>query len=372
MCAELKELGIKPIVSVWPTINPNSENWEYMNEKNMLVRTENGQYGTFNFFGQQTFIDTMNPHTREYVWSKIKENYYDYGIKSFWLDEAEPEVHPQQFGHLHFYPGNGAQTAMMYPYYYVKMLYDGLTSVGEKEVISLTRAAYPGSQKYGAAVWNGDIVSDWRALRQSVTSGLSMAMCGIPWWNSDIGGFLNGDTESEEFRELLVRWFQFGLFSPIMRLHGDRKRTKDQPNPHPELMCKSGGPNEIWCFGEENYETLKKLIETREKLKSYTVKYMDIASKTGSPIMRPMFYDFYEDEICYTLEDQYMYGEDILFAPIMEKGQIERKVYLPAGYWILTKDGSEYEGGQWFTISAKLNEYIAFVKKDSDVLKAFE
>ena len=157
-----------------------------------------------------------------------------------------------------------------------------------------------------------------------------------------------------------------------MRLHGDRKRTKDQPNPHPELMCKSGGPNEIWCFGEENYETLKKLIETREKLKSYTVKYMDIASKTGSPIMRPMFYDFYEDEICYTLEDQYMYGEDILFAPIMEKGQIERKVYLPAGYWILTKDGSEYEGGQWFTISAKLNEYIAFVKKDSDVLKAFE
>jgi len=372
MCTELKELGIKPIVSVWPTINPNSENWEYMNEENMLVRTENGQYGTFNFFGQQTFIDTMNPHTREYVWSKIKENYYDYGIHSFWLDEAEPEVHPQQFGHLHFYPGNGAQTAMLYPYYYVKMLYDGLTSVGETEVISLTRAAYPGSQKYGAAVWNGDIVSDWRALRQSVTSGLSMAMCGIPWWNSDIGGFLNGDTESEEFRELLVRWFQFGLFSPIMRLHGDRKRTKDQPNPHSELMCKSGGPNEIWCFGEENYEILKKLIETRERLKPYTVKYMNIASMTGSPIMRPMFYDFYEDEICYSLEDQYMYGEDILFAPIMEQGQTERQVYLPKGKWILTKDGTEYEGGKWFVIGAKLNEYIAFVKAGSEVLKVFE
>ena len=371
MCAELKELGIKPIVSVWPTINPNSKNWEYMNENNMLVRTENGQYGTFNFFGQQTFIDAMNPETRKFVWSKIKENYYDYGIHSFWLDEAEPEVHPQQFGHLHFYPGNGAQTAMLYPYYYVQMLYDGLKEAGEEEVISLTRAAYPGSQKFGAAVWNGDIVSDWRALRQSVTSGLSMAMCGIPWWNSDIGGFLNGDTENEEFRELMVRWFQFGLFSPIMRLHGDRKRTKDQPNPHPELMCKSGGPNEIWCFGDENYITIKKLIETREKLKPYIVKYMDIASKTGSPIMRPMFFDFYEDEICYTLEDQYMFGEDILFAPIMEKGQVERKVYLPEGKWVSVIDKKVYEGKQWLNVHAELNQYIAFVKEGSEVLAVF-
>ncbi len=371
MCDELKELGIKPIVSVWPTIHPNSENWEEMNEKNMLVRTENGQFGTFNFFGQVTFIDVLNPETRSFVWDKIKKNYYDYGIHSFWLDEAEPEVHPQQFGHYHFYLGNGAQTAMLYPYYYVKMLYDGLNEAGETEIISLTRAAYPGSQKYGAAVWNGDIVSDWRALRQSVTSGLSMAMCGIPWWNSDIGGFLHGDTENEEFRELMVRWFQFGLFSPIMRLHGDRKRIKDQPNPHPELMCKSGGPNEIWCFGEENYETLKSLIQTRERLKPYTIKYMDIASKTGSPIMRPMFYDFYEDEVCFCLEDQYMYGEDILFAPIMEKGQVERKVYLPEGNWISVIDKKVYTGKQWLDVHANLHEYIAFVKEGSDVLEVF-
>ncbi len=370
MCRELKELGIKPIVSIWPTINPNSENWEYMNEKNLLVRTENGQYGTFAFFGQQTFIDTLNPETREFVWSKIKENYYDKGIHSFWLDEAEPEVHPQQFGHLHFYLGNGAQTALLYPYYYVKMLYDGLKEAGETEIISLTRAAYPGSQKYGAAVWNGDIVSDWRALRQSVTSGLSMAMCGIPWWNSDIGGFINGDTESEEFRELLVRWFQFGLFSPIMRLHGDRKRLKDQPV-NPELLAQSGGPNEIWRFGEENYQIIKAVIETREKLKPYIVKYMDISSATGSPMMRPMFYDFHEDEICYTLEDQYMFGEDILFAPIMERGQTERKVYLPEGNWISVIDGSEVSGMQWINVHAEINQYIAFVKAGSDIICAF-
>ena len=372
MCDELKELGIKPIVSIWPTINPNSENYQEMNEANMLVRTENGQFGTFNFYGQQTFIDPMNPETRKFVWEKIKKNYYDYGIHSFWLDEAEPEVHPQQFGHLKFYLGNGAQTAMLYPYYYVKMLYEGLQEAGETEIISLTRAAYPGSQKYGAAVWNGDIQSDWRALRQSVTSGLSMGMCGIPWWNSDIGGFFNGNPDDEEFRKLLVRWFQFGLFSPIMRLHGARIRTKNQPEPNPGIIERSGGPNEIWCFGDENYVTIKKLIETREKLKPYTIKCMDTASTTGAPVMRPMFFDFYEDEVCYTLEDQYMYGEDILFAPIMEKDSVERKVYLPKGNWVLTKDKQAYTGGQWVTIHAELNEYIAFVKAGSEVLKAFE
>lgn len=164
MCKELKEMGIKPIVSIWPTINPNSENYRAMDEANMLVRTENGQYGTFSFYGQQTFIDIMNPETRKFVWDKIKKNYYDYGIQNFWLDEAELEVHPQQFGHLHFYKGNGAQTALLYPYYYVQMIYDGLKEQGETEIISLTRAAYPGSQKYGATVWNGDIMSNWEAL----------------------------------------------------------------------------------------------------------------------------------------------------------------------------------------------------------------
>lgn len=372
MCEELENMGIKPIVSIWPTINPNSENYEDMNEKNMLVRTENGQYGTFSFYGQQTFIDVMNPETRKFVWEKIKKNYYDYGIKNFWLDEAEPEVHPQQFGHLHFYLGNGAQTALLYPYYYVKMLYEGLKEEGEEEIISLTRAAYPGSQKYGAAVWNGDILSDWRALKQSVTSGLSMGMCGISWWNSDIGGFLGGDTESEEFRELIVRWFQFGLFSPIMRLHGSRLRTPDQEEPNPGIIERSGGPNEIWCFGDENYETIKKLIETREKLKPYIMKYMNIASESGSPIMRPMFYDFYEDEVCYTLEDQYMFGEDILFAPIMNRGQVERTVYLPEGEWKSVIDKKVYHGKQTILIRAEINQYIAFVKDGSDVWNVFE
>lgn len=372
MFDELEELGIHPIVSVWPTINPKSENYHEMSEGNMLVRTENGQYGIFEFHGQQTFIDVMNPKTARFVWDKLKNNYYDYGVRSFWLDEAEPEVHPQQFANLKFYLGNGAQTALLYPYYYAKMIYEGLKEEGEDKIVSLIRAAYPGIQKYGAAVWNGDILSTFEALRMSVKSGLSMAMCGIPWWNSDIGGFLMGDTESEYFRELIVRWFQFGLFSPIMRLHGLRQRQENYKSRHPGIIEESGGDNEIWSFGESNYPILKNLVELRSRMKPYTLKYMDIASKTGKPIMRPMFFDYYQDEICYTLDDQYMYGEEILFAPIVERGQEQRTVYLPEGNWINVFDKKTYSGQQTITCRARLHEFIAFVKEGSDALQIFD
>lgn len=371
MCRELEEMGIHPVVSIWPTINPASENYREMNDKNLLVRTENGQFGQFDFYGQQAFVDFMNPETRNFVWEKAKQNYYKYGIKTFWLDEAEPEVHPQQPGHLKYYLGNGAQVAQMYPYYYAKAFYDGLKAEGEKEVVSLTRAAYPGSQRFGAIVWNGDIESSFRNLKMSIKSGLSMGICGIPWWNSDIGGFFNGNIESDYFRELIVRWFQFGVFCPVMRLHGSRLRPSYHVERHPGVKEPSGGDNEIWCFGEKNYPVLKKLIELRERLKDYTCECMAQASATGTPVMRPMFWDYYEDEKCYTLEDQYMYGRDILFAPIYEQGQTQREVYLPEGRWIFVRDGSVTEGGKTITCHAEIDEFIAFVREGSPVISCF-
>lgn len=376
MVDELKEMGIEPVVSVWPTISPKSENWGEMNDRNMLVRTENGQYPTFDFFGMITFIDPTNPETAKFYWDKVKKNYYDYGIKNFWLDEAEPEVHPQQFANLKMYAGNGAQVALLYPYYYNKIFYDGLKSEGETDIISLTRAAYAGSQRVGACVWNGDIMSSFFALKQSITSGLSMGMCGIPWWNSDIGGFLFGDTESASFRELLVRWFQFGLFCPVMRLHGTRLTQSYYVDEAPDVMVKGGGYNEIWHFGEENYPVLKKLIETRIKLRDYTLSLAKDAHENGAPMMRPMFFEFPQDGLCYTLWDQYMYGSDILFAPIYNEGQTEREVYLPEGEWVRVgnreNDKREYAGGKTVAVKAEVSEYIAFVRKGSEVIKAFD
>ncbi len=371
MCDELYSLGMRPVVSIWPTINPSSHNWQTMNEENMLVRTENGQYGSFDFHGLQAFIDPTNPRTREYVWQQAKKNYYDVGIKTFWLDEAEPEVHPQQFHHLRFHIGNGAQVALTYPYYYVKTFHDGLKGEGEEEIVSLTRAAYPGSQKLGAIVWNGDIPSNWQALRESVVSGLSMGICGIPWWNSDIGGFHSGDPESEDFRELIVRWFQFGLFSPVMRLHGTRMKAKGQEDRHPGVLEPAGGDNEIWAFGERNLPILAKLIHLRNRLKPYILSCADRTAQTGEPIMRPMFFDFPEDEKCYALSDQYMFGPDILFAPIMERGQVERQVYLPKGRWVCARDGQVVEGGRDITCHAELDEFIAFVREGASVTRVF-
>ena len=372
MCDELEEMGVKVIVSIWPTINPASENYSYMDERNMLIRTERGQYGIFSFYGQQTYIDSSNPETREYVWEKVYENYYKNGIKSYWLDEAEPEIGPAHFDNIRLYKGNGEEVGLIYPYHYAQLFYEGLKKAGETEIISLTRAAWIGSQRFGALVWSGDIPSTFEALRMSVKTGLNVAMCGIPWWNSDIGGFWGADIESDYFRELIVRWFQFGIFCPVTRLHGARNRTPDQVERNPGVKERSGGDNEIWSFGEKAYPILKKLIELRERLRPYIHKYMEIASETGAPVMRPMFFDYPQDEICYSLDNQYMFGEDILFAPIVNQGCIDRKVYLPAGTWIDVNGKKDYEGGCYVEMHAELDQFIAFVKKGSEYLSIFE
>jgi alpha-D-xyloside xylohydrolase len=371
MAEELEEMGIKTIVSIWPTTNPDSENYKYMDERNMLIRTENGQYGVFNFNKVQTYVDPSNPETREFMWSKVYENYYKNGIKNFWLDEAEPEIHPTHFDNLRFYKGNGEEVALIYPYYYTKLFYEGLKQEGETEIISLTRAAWFGSQKYGTLVWNGDVPSTFEALRMSVKTGLNMAMCGIPWWNSDIGGFWGGDPESDYFRELLVRWFQFGIFCPVTRLHGVRNRPANFVERNPGVRESSGGDNEIWSYGEKVYPVLKNLIELRERLRPYIHRYMETASRTGAPLMRPMFYEYPQDETCYTLGDQYMFGEEILFAPIVTQGQTKRWVYLPAGNWIDVNEKKEYAGGRFVEMQAELDRFIALVKKGSDMIEVF-
>ncbi len=372
MCDELRALNIEPVVSVWPTINPNSRNYAYMDDNNMLVRTENGQYGIFPFNGQQTYVDVTNPAARSFMWEQIRKNYYEYGIKTFWLDTAEPEVHPQQYDNLKLHIGNGSQTALLYPYYYAKTFYEALKAEGQEDVALLIRSAYLGSQKFGTVVWNGDIPSTFEALRQSVVSGLSMAMCGIPWWCSDIGGFHGGDTESGYFREFIVRWFQFGVFCPVTRLHGNRKRPEGHVDRHLEVLEKSGGDNELWSFGERDYGILKDLVALREKLRPYILEHMQAASETGTPLMRPMFFDFYDDETCYALDDQYMFGPDILFAPILNEGQTERQVYLPKGAWVRTTDTRSYDGGRFVTCKAEIHEFIAFVRSGSGAIEYFK
>ncbi|MCH5197969.1 MAG: hypothetical protein J1E34_03585 [Oscillospiraceae bacterium] len=367
MADELHEMGTKLVVSVWPTVNENSENYRYMRENNLLIRTSRGSDRVFPFYGWQAEIDATNPAARGFVWNKLKENYLDNGVDALWFDEAEPEIHPEHFDNLLFYAGRGDEVALLYPYYYSKMAYDGFCSLGNNSPVTLTRCAYLGSQKFGSLVWSGDIPSTFESLSRQVKAGLNMALCGIPWWNTDVGGFYGGDTESEEYRELIVRWFQYGVFSPVLRLHGNRRRHSEIKR---DVKEPSGDPNELWSFGEQNFDILKNLVFLRERLRDYIELHMSIAAKKGYPVMRPMFFDNPDDEVCYTLEEQYMFGDDILFAPIVKKGQTRKTVYLPEGEWILTKDKQKYKAG-FHDISAEINEFIAFVKAGANVINCF-
>ena len=367
MAEELHEMGIKLMVSMWPTINENSENYRYMLENNMLIRTASGSNKVFYFYGPQAEIDATNPETRKFVWERLKENYIDNGVDCLWFDEAEPEIHPEHFDNLVLHIGRGDETALLYPYYYAKLAHDGMADIGRDDIVTLSRCAYTGAQKFGTLVWSGDIPSTFESLRAQVKSGLNMAMCGIPWWTTDIGGFYGGDTKTDYFRELIVRWFQYGVFCPVTRLHGSREghdRTRDIIEP-------TGADNEIWSFGEEVFEILKDLVMLRERLRSYVEKHMKIASEKGVPVMRPMFYDYPDDENCYREGEQYMFGDDILFAPIVNMGQTEKEVYIPEGDWIFARDKKYYKGASRYKISANLSEFIVFVRDGAEIIEAF-
>lgn len=370
MIRELKELGIETVVSIWPTIDERSENFGKMADSGYLVSADRGNGIHMTWMGNTVFYDATNPGAREYVWEKCRENYYKYGIKCFWLDEAEPEYGPYDFDNYRYYAGPALQCTNIYPLMYVKGFYDGLKSVGETEVLSLVRCAWAGSQKYGALTWSGDIHSSFRAMREQLQAGLNMSVAGIPWWTSDIGGFLGGDISDPKFRELLVRWFEWGAFCPVFRMHGERspwhEREEEFINGVRQLT--SGQDNEVWSFGEDNFEILKKYLFLRERLRPYIRECMDEASLSGMPVMRPLFFDFYKDKTAWEIEDEYMFGPDILVAPIMEENTSERKVYLPEGaIWTDANTKKAYSGGQNVTVPAPLDIIPVFIRDNKKI-----
>jgi alpha-D-xyloside xylohydrolase len=363
MVDELKEMGIELMVSVWPQVDLESENYEEMRNKGLLVKPEMGVNISMLFGGYSNFFDATNPEAREFVWEKCKKNYHDYGIKIFWLDEAEPEFSVYDFDNYRYHIGPNVQIGNIYPQVYSRAFYDGMKEEGQENIINLVRCAWVGSQRYGALVWSGDIHSSYDDFRKQICAGLHMGICGIPWWTTDIGGFHGGDPDDEGFRELLVRWFQYGTFSPVMRLHGDRK-------PQTKLYGKDGRPalftgskNEVWSFGDEAYEILKKYMQFREVMRPYTRELMKQAHEDGTPVMRTMFYEFPEDEKCWELKDQYMYGSDILVAPIVYENKTSREVYLPKrAKWTNLHDGKEYDGGQSILVEAPLEVIPVFTR----------
>ena len=364
MCRELKEMGIQVVVSVWPTVDIYSENFEEMKEKGYLVRTEHGVPLTMLCGGNEVFFDATNPDARTYVWEKIKKNYYDKGVHIFWLDEAEPEYNVYDFDNYRYYLGPNLKIGNLYPVKYAQGFYEGMQAAGQKNIVNLLRCAWAGSQKYGALVWSGDIASSFESMRNQLAAGLNMGIAGIPWWTTDIGGFHGGNPNDEAFCELFVRWFQWGAFCPVMRLHGDREPKQPQLGTTGGCTCLSGAPNEVWSYGEQVYEICKKYLALRENLREYTRSVMQEAHETGLPVMRTLFTEFPEDKTAWDITDEYCYGAKYLVAPILYPEQRMRRVYLPMGCaWAELEGGTVYEGGQWIEVPAPLDTMPVFVRQ---------
>ena len=271
MVEELNKMGTRCMVSIWPTVDRNSVNFNEMREQGLLVRTEKGSSQTFDFLGDTRIYDATNPEAREFIWNKVKENYYKYGIDLFWLDEAEPEYIAYDFDHYRYYIGPNIKIGNIYPRMHSQAFYEGLKNEGKTDIVNLVRCAWIGSQKYGALVWSGDIYSNFESFRDQFAAGLNMGIAGIPWWVSDIGGFF-GSIENEYFNELIIRWFQYATFSPILRMHGDREPHNIKPLEENTIgggFCFTGSPNEIWSFGEEVYQIMKKYLSIRLEMKEY-------------------------------------------------------------------------------------------------------
>jgi alpha-D-xyloside xylohydrolase len=184
-----------------------------------------------------------------------------------------------------------------------------------------------------------------------------MAMSGIPWWTTDIGGFRGGNPDDPTFQQLMVRWFQYATFCPLFRNHGHR-----QPN----TSDFNGAANEVWSFGDEAYGIIKDYMRLRESLRTYIQQHMGIASETGLPLMRPLFVDFPSDPAAYDVEDQFMFGPDYLVAPILEQDAVSRIVYLPAGStWTDAWNGMVFEGGRRVKVKAPLAVIPVFMRGDA-------
>ena len=360
MVKELKEMGIELMVSVWPQISLNSENYAEMEQQGLLVRAEYGEQVGMRFVEDSMFYDATNPRAREYVWQKCKQNYYDYGIRIFWLDEAEPEYGTYDFKAYRYAAGPNVEIGNIYPQCYARGFYEGMKAAGQENPVNLLRCAWAGSQRYGALVWSGDIMSDWKDFRRQICAGLSMGVAGIPWWTTDIGGFHAGNPDDPGFRELLIRWFQWGCYCPVMRLHGDRQPSEPVFRKDGTRVLNSGNQNEVWSFGEEAYPILVKYLKRREELRDYIRELMKQAHEEGTPLLRAMWYEFAEDAQCGDLKDQYMFGHRFLVAPVLEPGARERTVYLPAGRWRNVDTGEILQGGGTRTAAAPLDVIPVF------------
>jgi len=345
MVKELDEMGVRIMISPWTLVDEKSENFAYMKEHGLFTGSISGRNDTVDFDGPKYQYDPTNPEAARYLWSKWRKNYFDIGIRTFWLDPCD-ELHDiQEYDQVLFHIGPAIETHAYFPVAHQKNIYEGLIAAGEKEVVTICRNAWAGSQRYGACPAPHDILSSFEHLEEYMKVGLNVAMSGIPWWSCDIGGFVTQDNSSPRFHELMVRWYQYAVFTPVFRTHGHR------PN------------NEPWNIGGDSYLYIRSAMLLRERLRPYIMTQMKLASEKGLPPMRPVFFDFTDDPKTAEVEDQFLFGPDLLVAPITRCEARNREVYLPTGTeWTDAWTGSKLPGGQIIEADAPIERIPVYVR----------
>ena len=299
--------------------------------------------------------DATNPEARKYYWKLMEKALFNIGVDAWWLDTTEPETEGQEenilLGHK-IAAGSGDRFVNIYPLMTTSAVYDGQRSASDKKrVFILSRSAFAGDQRYAVTAWSGDINSDFFSFRRQIPAGLNFALSGIPYWTTDIGGFVSVKSDDPAYRELFVRWFQYGAFCPIFRVHGTR--STDQ--------------NEIWSYGPEAQAILTKFDRLRYRLLPYIYSMAWMTTNQSYTPMRPLAMDFRDDVRALNIGDQYMYGPAFLVSPVTEPAATTRRLYLPHAKWYDFWTGSSIDGGNMVDAAAPLDHMPLYIRAGSIV-----
>jgi len=335
MVQTLHDEHLHMMASVWPLFQTGSTTFNDMQSNKYFV--DGGEDGSESYYPGSRLYDSFNPDARKLYWEQIKTSLFDRGVDAFWMDSTEPaDLYAEERGPMLAGAttalGSGSQYANLYPLMTTKAIYDGQRSVTDrKRVFILTRSAFLGMQRNAAAAWSGDTATNFETLKREIPAGLNYSMSGLPYWTSDIGGFLGGDTSDPAYQELFVRWFQYGAFCPVFRVHGTR--TNNQ--------------NELWSFGKQAQTILTLYDRLRYRMLPYIYTLAAKTTFEGYTPMRALAFDFRADRNSLDINDEFMLGPSLLAAPVTDAGATARTVYLPAGAdWYDFWTGVRTEGGK--------------------------
>lgn len=338
MLDQLHANDLHMMISVWSRFGEDTDVYKRMKAHDFLVR------GT-------VWTDFFNPAAQSAFWSALKEGIFQDGMDAWWMDASEPEFDVLKGKQTSL--GSGESVRNAYPLYVTKAIYEGQRATTDrKRVVILTRSAFAGQQRNAAASWSGDISANWLTLRRQISAGLSFSMSGLPYWTTDIGGFFRPKDQytSEAYHELLIRWFEYGTFCPVFRVHGYQSNA------------------EIWNYGPQVEQILTQYDQLRYRLLPYIYSAAWGVTKNGETLMRALPLEFSSDPGVRAVSDQFLFGPALLISPVTTEGAKERSLYLPAGSsWVDFWTGNRVKGGQTINAEAPLDRLPIYAKAGSIV-----